>query len=106
MVTFAGFQFDEFAFIGKVSGTEPFDGFLSASAGKNVAGDTALVRTGAEVRVAPEAVHLSVVFASVYESDGEERVAVMWFRMSCRAEWAWILFSKYLHLGLPHTSFR
>ncbi|WP_155485949.1 hypothetical protein [Bifidobacterium breve] len=106
LVTFAGFQFDEIIFVGEVSGAEPFDGFLSAFAGENVAGDASLVRTGAEVRVAPEAVHLSVVFASVHESDGEKRVAVMWFRMSCRAEWAWILFSEYLRLGLPHTSFR
>lgn len=106
VVTFTGFQFDEIIFVGEVSGAEPFDGFLPAFAGENVAGDAPLVRTGAEVRVAPEAVHLSVAFAAVYESDGEECGAVMWFRMSCRAEWAWILFSEYLRLGLPHTSFR
>lgn len=106
VVTFTGFQFDEIIFVGEVSGAEPFDGFLSAFAGENVAGDAPLVRTGAEVRVAPEAVHLSVTFATVYEPEGKERVAVMRFRMTSGAKRARILFAYYLRFGFPHTTFR
>lgn len=106
VVTFAGFQFDEIVFVGEVSGAEPFDGFLPAFAGENVTGDAPLVRTGAEVRVAPEAVHLSVTFAAVYEPEGKERVAVMRFCMTGGAKRARILFAHYLRFAFPHAVFR
>lgn len=56
--------------------------------------------------MAPEAVHLSVTFATVYDPEGKERVAVMRFRMTSGAKRARILFAHYLRFGFPHATFR